>query len=60
MAEAKIIDIDDKPTTEFMMDGSQFGINSTRLHPDNAELSQLAPGLLTPAHQTNPSLSPRP
>ena len=60
MATAKIIDIADEPTTKFMMDGSQFGIDSTKLYPDNAELSQLAPRLSTPAHQTNPSLSPRP
>ena len=55
MAEAKIIDIDDEPSTEFMMDGSQLEVHSTQLYPDNADLSRLAPVLLIPTPPTNPS-----
>ena len=58
MAEAKII-IDDEPSTEFMMDGSELGVRSTQHYPDNADLSQLAPVLLIPTPQTNPSLPPK-
>ena len=41
------------------MDGTQLGVHSTQLYPGNADLSQLAPVLLIPTPQTNPSLPPK-